>query len=98
MITPKIPLVRDALLRIADGLRDGYDPLAAAVALENLVPQLYRAPAVRRTRVKSRKMTPALARNIRAYAALNPDLSHQELGDLFAVNTGRISEALHHLR
>lgn len=98
MITPKIPPVRAALVRIAGGLRDGYDPLAAAVAIENLIPQLYRASAVRKTRIKSRKMTPALAQKIRTYAALHPSLSNQELGHLFEVNTGRVSEALNYLR
>lgn len=47
-----------------------------------------RAPAT------SVKVTPELAKTIAAFAQRNPLMSSQQIGDIFGVNMGRVSEAL----
>jgi hypothetical protein len=44
---------------------------------------------------KNRRMTASLRADIRAFAQQNPSQSHQEIGEAFKVNPGRVSEALH---
>lgn len=43
----------------------------------------------------SRRVTKGLRGAVCAYAASNPDVSHQEIATLFDVNLGRVSEILH---
>jgi len=53
-----------------------------------------RAPHIRKTRVKMRRMTAELAEDIRDYERKHPDLSEHEIAHHFNVNAGRVSEAL----
>lgn len=57
-----------------------------------------RVSPIRRTKVKSRKVTRSVAAQIRAYAAKHPGDSETEIAVVFSVNPGRVSEALHHER
>lgn len=92
-----IPLAR----QIIDGLIDELEAAGEArlaAKLEGLVPLLYRRQRVRQARARSEPMTPDLARVIRAFAARHPDLPIDDIAARFAVNAGRVSEALHHDR
>jgi hypothetical protein len=42
----------------------------------------------------STPMTPELSEEIREYAEANPGMSHQDIGVVFNVNHGRVSEAI----
>jgi hypothetical protein len=95
----KTPEVREAFTVLAERLRADKVSVAErhAIALEidTLVLELYRRPPVRPiTRVRSRRMTPALAKRIRAYAWAHTDQSIQQIADKFRVNTARVSEAV----
>jgi hypothetical protein len=57
-----------------------------------------RASPTRRAAVKATRMTPTLARRIRRYAAHHPDKSQREIGVVFNVDGGRVSEAVRGLR
>jgi len=71
------------------------DELAAISArLLEIVEELKRRPAIRKSSVKSRAVTPHLNRLIRRYAAAHPDASYEEMAQIHGVNTGRISEAI----
>ena len=83
-----IPQVRVRLTEIAN--EHGIDEI------HELVEELYRKPlAKKRAPVRSPTMTPELAEGIREYAQDNPDVHQQEIAEMFGVNHGRISEALH---
>lgn len=67
-----------------------------AMEIREIIGLLIRVRPVKpKTRAKSRPMTPKLGREIRAHARANPDHSHQQIGEVFQINTGRVSEALH---
>lgn len=81
------------LPQIADELR--------ALARDHHIPRLAElADAIRRRPSKrgprgSVRMTPEIAQEIRAFRATHPDISQQKIAELFHVNSGRVSEALH---
>ena len=54
-----------------------------------------RRRAYDRAPVKSRRVTSEVRASVRAMAAANPDMSHQELADAHSINPGRVSEILH---
>lgn len=83
-----IPAVRDRLRELADehGLEE----------LRDLADQMYRRTARKRAPIRSPKLTPALAQQIRQYAAANPGAHQQDIAEKFGVNHGRVSEALDH--
>ena len=54
-----------------------------------------RRPPVRRAPVRSRKVTPQMAAEIRAVAAAEPNLPMADIARRFGVNPGRVSEVLH---
>jgi hypothetical protein len=81
-----IPTVRKRLRELAE-----EHSLPELLELEQ---QLYRKPAATRGRVRSPKLTPELAEEIRQYAAANPDAHQQDIAEHFGVNHGRVSEAL----
>jgi hypothetical protein len=74
-------------------LRVGLDVAEAELrALASQIPR--RKLAGPRAPATSARMTPALARQIRAYKKANPDLGNAAIGFQFNVNQGRVSEAL----
>ena len=88
-----IPEVRDWLLSIANscavkGLVD------EARGIRTAVEELKRRPAVRVSRTKADHSTRKLRAEIRAYAAAHPDMLNREIGQVFNVDSGRVSEAL----
>lgn len=83
----RIPEVRVRLRELA--IRHGIPEL------NTLADHLIRRSSKRKkTRVKSAPVDPIVLAQIRAYALANPKLSHQEIGDKFSVNPGRVSEAI----
>ena len=48
----------------------------------------------RKTKAKHQRMNDELADRVRRFAATRPDLSQVEIGRLFNINGGRVSEAL----
>lgn len=90
---PKV--IRPRLFEMASEIERGeYDMEDIADELRELAEQTKRNPAVGYTRPKNRTMTPVLGRQVRAYKRLHPDKSHAEIGLIFRVNSGRVSEAL----
>ncbi len=81
-----IPAVRDRLRELAD--EHGLDEL------NDLADQMYRKSAKKRAPVRSPKLTPEMAKQIRDYAMINPTAHQQDIAEKFGVNHGRISEAL----
>lgn len=82
-----IPAIRDRLRKLAD--EHGIDEL------HDLADQMYRKSAGRkRAPMRSPKLTPELAEDIREYAAANPNAHQQDIAEHFGVNHGRVSEAL----
>jgi hypothetical protein len=94
------PEVRDELTLLAERLLTPWSMSVTerheiARRMLELVQELYRRPPVRPvTRVRSRRMTPALERRIRDYAWAHTDQSIQQIADKFRVNTARVSEAV----
>lgn len=84
-----IPEIRDRLREIAN--EKGIEEL------NDLAEEMIRNSPARRSEIKSRTITPALAQEIRDYAKANPHLSQQEIASHFNVNHGRVSEALNNL-
>lgn len=83
-----IPELRDRLREIADeeGLGEIHD----------ICDEMCRNSPIKRAANKSRPLTPALAKEIRAYVKKHPRLHQRDVAQKFNVNPGRVSEALHH--
>lgn len=56
---------------------------------------LDRATAVRRAPETSARVTPKMARDIRAYFSAHPTMSLQAIAEHFKTNSGRVSECIH---
>ena len=87
----KLPEVREMLHNVADDPRMPPD-LAKVIK--------YLADETKRRRHRSVEavsvpMTADLARRIRAFAKANPGMAQFQIGQVFNVNQGRVSEALH---
>jgi DNA-directed RNA polymerase specialized sigma24 family protein len=89
-----IPTVREQLRELAAIIRAAHHP-DWADRIEFLATAATRRSHATQGRRKSRRMTAALAREIRRFALHNPGLSQQEIADHFGVNMGRVSQALH---
>jgi hypothetical protein len=88
-----IPDVRNTLAVIALNLRlTGRS--REANQIEWCIMELHRRSYVRKARAKSAPATTGLYNQIRAYAAANPGASYMEIGQVFKVSNGRVSEAL----
>lgn len=95
-----IPQARRRLMVVTERLQAmNLELLALRSEVVEIVGTMRRAPPTRKkTRPKSTPMSPALAESIRVFAYAHPAMSHQEIGDCFSVNTGRVSEAIAGLR
>jgi len=89
-----IPEIRAALLAIANSLAIKGHCDDEARGIRKLVEELWRRPAVRQSRAKADPSTRKLRAQIRAYAAEHPDMLNREIGRVFNVDSGRVSEAL----
>ena len=86
-----IPRARKELKEIASGLADRD----AAAAIEAIVDTLMiRSFTGRKTPVKHRRMTDELAFEVRTFTNMHPTMSHEEIGRLFDINAGRVSEVM----
>lgn len=63
--------------------------------IERIVMRMYRLRhSSNQARPKARRVTPELSRALAFTEMLNPDLSHREIGAMFGVDGGRVSEAV----
>ena len=83
-----IPAVRDRLRELADEHE--------IEELHELADQMYRKSAKKRAPIRSPKLTPEMAKDIREFASANPQAHQQDIAEKFGVNHGRVSEALDH--
>jgi hypothetical protein len=89
-----IQLAREVVLRVARWLREEGEDFPAGVLEWTEREHMWRGFTGRQTRDKRNSLNPALAAEIRAYAALHPEMSQDEIGRVFDVAGGRVSEAL----
>jgi hypothetical protein len=84
---------RDMLLVVADSIRD-REPRAAS-AIVHIVDKLMRREYTKRKApITSEEMTDEKANGIRTLSEANPDMSVQQIAEMFKVNPGRVSEAI----
>jgi DNA integrity scanning protein DisA with diadenylate cyclase activity len=83
----RIPEIRDRLRILAVHHNDPE--------LAELAEELKRRKRAQKTRAKAKPMTKEKAKAICAYKKAYPNKSQVEIGALFDVNPGRVSEALH---
>ena len=90
-----IPEIRKDLLELADEVVAGdvYNR-DIATRIRELVEDTYRNPVAHMTKPKRRKMTAAIGKAVRAYVAANPSMNLDEVGKVFNVAGGRVSEAI----
>ncbi len=89
----RLPEVRGRLLAIADEMaKQGIGDHAAEI--RRLAAETKRRPAIKRATARSRRMTPRLRQELRAAAVAHPHLSNRQIGAMFDVDGGRVSEAL----
>lgn len=91
-----IPQGRRELRALARALerREVEADLAADIIREIVDDLLVREPPVRRAPDRYRRITPAMKAQIRAYAALYPAAHQVDIGQVFGINPGRVSEIL----
>jgi hypothetical protein len=89
----KIPEVGTRMREISQQIQDDY-PEEAAELLELADELKRRSPSGARAPATSTPMTPELAEEIREFASDNPGMSHQDIGVVFNVNHGRVSETI----
>jgi hypothetical protein len=89
-----IPECRNALLAIANSLAIKSGCTDEARGIRMIVKEMLRRPAVKVARTKARRVTPELQERIRAFAKLHPDMPNRDIGRVFGVDGGRVSEAL----
>lgn len=90
-----IPEIRAEMHRVAKGLRDMTMGRAGAAAmLDKLAEETRRRAPVRRAPTKTKRITPELAAAVRQYAYDHPKASFQDIGFLFEINSGRVSEIM----
>jgi hypothetical protein len=101
-MTPRtIPEIRARLFEISRDLIDYateaefFAARVATLAAEvvALAEETKRRPAVRRSPVRARRMTPELKAKAQALAAAHPEMPYREIGDLLGLDGGRVSEA-----
>ena len=89
-----IPKARDLLLALADQLDGGGLTFEAGVIRDVVDNYMRRSFVGRFTSPRRHSLNPLRAARIRAYAAAHPEASQDEIGRLFNVAGGRVSEAL----
>jgi hypothetical protein len=89
----KVPEVASRIREISELIQESY-PDEAAELVELADELKRRSPSGPRAPATSTPMTPELADEIREFAEQNPGMSHQDIGVVFNVNHGRVSEAI----
>lgn len=64
--------------------------------LADLADDTKRNPPIRRAKSTRRKLTPPVAVKVRAYAKAHPNMAMRDIGLVFNLDQGRISEALNY--
>jgi isocitrate/isopropylmalate dehydrogenase len=91
----KIPEVRAEIAMINSRLMEINREMQDAIErLDALTKELVRRPPVNVAPRSSTRMTSALRQQIKAYATANPCKTHSDIGRMFNVNPGRVSEAV----
>lgn len=88
-----IPQVR-AHIDYVLGHLTSMKPAQVEAELKFIKSNLFRRKHGRVAPPRSKSMTPAIAANIRHYAAAHPSASHQQIANACGVNPGRVSEVL----
>jgi DNA-binding MarR family transcriptional regulator len=86
---PTIPVIRERMLEITREITRLTRELAK---LANLTKR--RSPTRRAPRVKSAPITKALAYRVKVYARDNPGMHMRDIGRVFSIDQGRVSEIL----
>ena len=89
-----IPEARRLLLLIADAA-DEITAESIRHVVENF---MTREKYIRKAPVKSRVVTPDMARRVRTMAVQHPDMHLADIAAQFGINPGRVSEILNHKR
>lgn len=69
-------------------------PEAALRHVNRALAQMTRAKAVRKAPAQSKRVTPCLEREVRAYSILHPSFPQALIAHRFNINPGRVSEIL----
>jgi hypothetical protein len=90
---PTIPEVRKQMRGLAGELRFiGLDDMADRLdAMADNTCRVIRAPIVRG---KAKRVTPVLAARVRAFKKAHPDALQRDIGIVFGIDGGRVSEIL----
>ena len=94
-----IIVIRTELWKLADELRnhpERHQKIAAEVT--RLANASFRRPAKKHARKKATRITPAIRDQVRAFVLANPDMPNRDIGRVFNIDGGRVSEILHGLR
>lgn len=87
-----IPQIRARMMKLGrEAIELGDELIALAEATR-------RRPPVKRAPTTSPSLTPELAAQIRRYALQHPDVPNREIGALFGVDGGRVTDAMRGLR
>mgnify|MGYP006269736767 CR=1 FL=1 len=94
-----IPECRDELRLVISRVRrletkDKKERASIVARIYYLLKHMTRRKPVRKALPEHRTMTPAIKRQIRAYAKAHPAMSYTKIGRVFHVNAGRVSEAI----
>jgi len=89
-----IPQARRDILRVADWLEDDGAIFEAGLLRDAVDKYMFRGFTGRQTQDKRRSLNPTLAKEIRDYTKLHPAMSQDEIGRVFRVAGGRVSETL----
>jgi hypothetical protein len=89
-----IPEIRDELHALASELRISPDLIARVIAdkidaLADETKRVYRAPV---GRVKAKAVTPEIEEAVRRYHEMHPTTIFREIGFVFGIDGGRVSE------
>jgi hypothetical protein len=87
----KLPNVAKRMREIAEVIQDNHPDESGE--LFELAAEIKRRSGTRAP-ASSTPMTPELAEEIREFAKDNPGMSHQDIGVVFNVSHGRVSEAI----
>lgn len=94
-----IIVIRTELWKLADELRKNpSNHIAIANEVTRLANASFRRPAKKHARTKSARITPAIRDQVRAFVLANPDMPNREIGRIFNIDGGRVSEIIHGLR
>lgn len=85
-----IPEGRLQLLLLANRVPSPYGNEIRAIVDKYLI----RSSPVRRAKVKSKKVTPAIAKAVRKLSYANPYMHEADIAAIFKINPGRVSEIL----